>query len=212
MSKWTQIGEAYSSHGIQAVAFRSKDAPIEDSFEVGVFFGTYESRGLISTSVLQSKSCVHSIIVLFSEAQDSSLRQEHDRILNRQVEQCSKESVVPIKDVSIKDIEGVLEKIISSVPPNCWTPDANWFVDIGGASIPYFLGILAYLRDMFPCPKLTIFNPTADYGTEEMEYTFTSGFDKNIWVPRLWGRPDPILPWTYIFILGFDGNRSYEVF
>ena len=212
MSKWTQIGEAYSSHGIHAVAFRSKDAPIEDSFEVGVFFGTYESRGLISTSVLQSKSCVHSIIVLFSEAQDSSLRQEHDRILNRQVEQCSKESVVPIKDVSIKDIEGVLEKIISSVPPNCWTPDANWFVDIGGASIPYFLGILAYLRDMFPCPKLTIFNPTADYGTEEMEYTFTSGFDKNIWVPRLWGRPDPILPWTYIFILGFDGNRSYEVF
>ena len=212
MKSWTQIGKAYISHGVRATAFRSKDASIDDLFEVGIFFGTYESRGLVSSSLLQSKSCVHSIIVLFNEAQNSSLRQKYDRILNTQVEQCSKESVVSIKDVSVKDIEGTLGKIISSVPSNCWTLDANWFIDLGGAPIPYFLGLIAYLRDMFPCPKLTIFNPTGDYGAEEMEYTFTSGFDRNIWVPRLWGRPDPILPWTYVFLLGFEGSRSYEVF
>jgi len=92
-----------------------------------------------------------------------------------------------------------------------WRMGAKWFIDLGGSPIPYFLGLMAYLRGMFPCPKLTIFNPTGDYGEKRQGYSFTSGFDKNIWVPRLWGRPDPTLPWSYVFLLGFEGERSYEI-
>ena len=84
-------------------------------------------------------------------------------------------------------------------------------IDLGGAPIPYFLGLLGYLRDLFPRPKLTIFNPTGEYGRGESGYSFTSGFDRNIWVPRMWGYPNPGLPWTYVFLLGFEGARSHDV-
>jgi len=41
---------------------------------------------------------------------------------------------------------------------------------------------------------------------------FTSGFDRYVWVPYCWGLPDPSLPWTYIFALGFEGHRSLAVY
>ncbi|MFP4642303.1 MAG: hypothetical protein ACLFPU_09050 [Dehalococcoidia bacterium] len=105
-----------------------------------------------------------------------------------------------------------MEKAFSSLPDECWAPGATWFIDIGGAPIPYFLGILGYLRNKFPSPQLTIFNPTGTYGEEPWKYSFTSGLDTHMWVPYLWGHPELILPRTYVFLLGFEGERSYEVF
>lgn len=212
MGTWTEVGAGHSSGSICAKVFRSKNAPIKEKFDVSIFFGTFESRGLVSSKLLQKNSCMHSVIVFFNEAQDTSLRKKYDPILSSQVGKCSKEPTYTINNVSIKEVEKILEKLISWVPADCWKPEANWFIDLGGSPIPYFLGLLGYLRDIFPCPRLTIFNPTGDYEKEKEGYSFTYGFDKNIWVPRLWGRPDPALPWTYVFLLGFEGSRSYEVF
>ncbi len=212
MEIWTEVGKGHSFGSIHAKAFRSRNAIINEKFDLGIFFGTFESRGLVSSNLLQENSCKHSVIVFFKEAQDTSLRKTYDPTLTSQVGKCSRELTYSINNISIKEIEKILEKLLSWVPADCWKAEASWFIDLGGSPIPYFLGLLGYLRDIFPCPRLTIFNPTGSYEKEKEGYTFTYGFDKNLWIPRLWGQPDPALPWTYIFLLGFEGSRSYEVF
>ena len=212
MDKWNQVGDSLNAHGIEATAFRSENAKIGHHYELGLFFGTFEERGLTSSLMLKEKSCSHSIIVFFDEERSEELRIRYDPILIEQVNKCSEEKASIIYNISIKNIEENLELILKKVPSDCWQLDSHWFVDIAGAPIPYFVGLLGYLRDMFPRPKLTLFNPTGDYGEKKSGYSFTSGFDRNIWIPRLWGRPDPTLKWTYIFLLGFEGSRSNDVY
>jgi len=142
MEIWTEAGAGHSSGSICAKAFRSKNAPIKEKFDLGLFFGTFESRGLVSSNLLQKNSCMHSVIVFFSEAQDSSLRKKYDPILSSQVGKCSKEPTHTINNVSIKEVEKILEKLLSWVPADCWKPEANWFIDLGGSPISYFLGLL----------------------------------------------------------------------
>lgn len=212
MGQWVQVGKPHNHHGVEATAFRCKDAKIQEHFELGIFFGSFQERVLVSSRLLQPGSCSHSTAIFFDEARGEDLRTKYDAILTKQLGTLSKQAVITIDNISIKNVEDNLETILRKIPPDCWSAHARWFVDIGGSPIAYFLGLIGYLRDLFPRPKLTIFNPTGDYGQSESGYTFTSGFDKNIWVPRLWGRPEAGLPWTYVFLLGWEGNRSHEVF
>ena len=212
MKKW-ELKSEYSYYGISAKAFRSVHAKFSDEFEIGIFFASFESRALTSSeSLLKKNSFKYSVIVFFDEAKNTELRKKYDELLLSQVQECSINDVIQLRDISIKNIYKSLKKILISIPNKCLTLDANWFLDLGGCPTPYFLGIMGFLRDTFPRPKLTLFNPTGFYSDNVEEFTFTSGFDKNIWIPRLWGRPDPNADRTYIFLLGFDGERSYEVF
>lgn len=212
MGKWTLMDE-HDYRGISLKAYRSHNAPIKDKFDLGIFFGTFESRGLISSGILEQESCAHSIIIFFKESQDKPLRKKYDIELTKQVENCTtSKKVIKIEEVSIKNVEETLEKIIAAIPLECWKLSSSWFIDLGGSPIPYFLGLISYLRDIFPCPALTLFNPTGSYNKQtDGVYTFTSGYDKNIWIPRMWGLPDPTLQKMYVFLLGFNGQRSYEV-
>lgn len=210
--EWEKIGETVSLNGVQATAFRTENAGIEEHFELGIFFGTFEERGLISSRLLQNNSCSNSVIIFFKESKTEELRKKYDRILIQQVEQCTEPGkVIIIDNIEIRDVEENLKVILHQIPSVCFGSQANWLIDLGGSPIPYFLGLLGYLRDMFPRPRLILFNPTGDYGQRESGYTFTSGFDRNIWVPRMWGYPNPALPWTYLFLLGFEGSRSHDI-
>lgn len=178
-----------------------------------IFFGTYESRGLESSRLLERHACKNSVIVLFTEMEDETLRKEHDAKLISQVSECSERTPEFVRGRSVGDIEGVLAAILEA--GLAVSPDGNWFVDISGSPKPYFLGLLGALRRRVISPQVTIFHPTANYAKvtdKGRAHSFTSGFDRYIWVPWLWGRPIPTLPWTYIFLLGFEGNRSYEVY
>jgi hypothetical protein len=179
---------------------------------LGIFFCSYESRTLASTGeILNSKSCNHSIIVSFDESSNTVSRTKYDPILKDQIATCSVNTPLMVYG-SIKDIVSLIENILSAVPEECWGQYSKWFLDISGAPTPYYLGLLGYLRDFFPCPKITVFNPTGIYDNLTESYTFTEGFDRVIWIPRLWGRPEPLFPKKYVFLLGFDGSRSYELF
>lgn len=211
MDDWILINE-HSSHGIYTRASRSTGAVISGCFDVGIFFGTFESRGLVASSLLQPESCLNTVAIFFREAETTDLRQKYDPILLNQIARCSINPVVQLNSVSIKDVDNILSQILSCVPPEYFKAEADWFFDLGGAPITYFLGLMACLRDTFPSPRLTLFNPTGHYGSHKAKNSFTSGFEKMIWIPRLWGRPDPCLPKTYVFLLGFDSERGYEVF
>jgi len=204
---------AYTSRGISVKTFCTKEAPINNKFDLGIFFGTFESRGLISSKILADKSCNETIIVFFPEANQSSYRRKYDQMLFDQVKSCSRNAPILIENESIRNCEILLQKLLKAIPKHCWNAKANWFFDISGSPVPYFLGIAAAIRETYPRPKITMFNPTANYDNpKNNEYSFTFGFDRLIWIPGLWGHPDPTLPTTYIFLLGFDGERSYEVF
>ena len=210
--EWEQIGDTFNRNGIQATAFRSENACINEHFELGIFFGTFEERGLTSSSLLQKHSCSNSVIIFFAEAKEEELRKKYDPVLIRQVEKCTdRKKVIIIENIEIRDVEENLNIILKQIPSACFEPQSNWLIDLGGSPIPYFLGLLGHLRDMFPRPRLTILNPSGDYGPGQSRYTFTSGFDRNIWIPRMWGYPNPALPWTYVFLLGFEGSRSYDI-
>ena len=148
MELWTEVGKGHSFGSIHAKAFRSRNAIINEKFDLGIFFGTFESRGLVSSNLLQKNSCKHSVIVFFKEAQDTSLRKKYDPALTSQVGKCSREDTYTINNISIKEIEKILEKLLSWVPADCWKSEASWFIDLGGSPIPYFLGLLGYLHSI----------------------------------------------------------------
>lgn len=210
---WEKVTE-YNSYGIQGCSFKSKEEKFEENFTIGIFFSSPELRCLVSSQLLHKNSCEVSIIVFFKELDDRGLRAKHDTILYDQVCRCSKNEPVTIKERSIHEAEGILCEMLQSIPACAFSGDQEWFVDVS-VSPSCYLGFLGYLRDRVESPKLTLFNSTGDYekGDDLRDaFSFTLGFSKYMWVPWLWGRPNPLLPWTYFFLLGFEGDRSYEIY
>ena len=113
------------------------------------------------------------------------------------------------------EVEEILGEILANIPDQLFSKDKNWFIDSSVSPKPYFLAILGYLRGRIESPTIVIFNSTGYYeksGEPREAFSFTEGFEKYMWIPNLWGRPDPRLRWTYFFLLGFEGDRSYGTF
>lgn len=210
---WHKITE-YHSHGITATSWRSRRTRITEKFEIGLFFGTHESRGLTSSKLLTSKSCRYSIIVLFDEKDTLGLRDKYDLVLQAQVADCS-ENKPELVCGEKRNVMATLKQILDKIPESAYGLDKRWFVDIVGAPKPHYLCLLGHMRRLVKSPKLTLFHPSGNYekvtpGKEA--FSFTSGLDRYMWIPYFWGRPDPTLPYTFVFLLGFEGHRSYEIY
>jgi hypothetical protein len=211
---WTLI-KGHSAYGITVESYKTESDPIDDDFAVAIFFGSYESRGLTAAKCLKAKSCATSIIVFFKEMADQDLRIDYDRQLRDRVKECSVAEPLEIVDKSIGNIQDILKEILDRIPPSAISRDCKWFIDTSVSPKPYFLGLLAYLRHKLVRPKLTLFNSTGYYEknlSPAVAFSFTEGFEDYLLVPWLWGRPDPRLPSTYIFLLGFEGERSYATY
>lgn len=205
----------HKSVGVKAKSYRSEHGQINANFDLGIFFGSYESRGLYSSRCLNENSCQNSIIIYFSELDEKGLRVEYDKVLYQQVERCSFNKPNTIKDKSINDFEYIVEKILELGNMSRGKRDCSWFVDTTTTPKPYYLMILAKFRDSISNPKLTFFNATGHYEKNQKGpevYSFTEGFEEYMWMPGFWGQPDPRLPWTYFFFLGFEGDRSYGTY
>jgi hypothetical protein len=203
--------------GITVRSFSSKikTAAIDKKYRFSLFFGTYESRGLVSSKLLGDQSCTSSLIVFFKEKDSRGLRDKYDKILHDQVRKCTKQEPGILDNVSVSDVEKTFSAIIHKIPKDALSPDAEWFIDMVGSPKPYILALLGYLRRQIISPRLCLFHPSAYYEageTADDAFTFTSGLDRYVWVPWLWGMPIPAAPWAYFFLLGFEGNRSYEIY
>jgi hypothetical protein len=215
-SKWKNEG-SFSYNGISGITFSSysSDCDFPDQYDIGVFFSSFESRSLFSSKHLAKKSCKYSLIIFFTEASDSDLRKKHDEIILDQVRICTKTAPICLRDVSIKLLKETLFKIINTIPKELFNYDSKWFIDLGGAPTPYFLGLLGFLKNISLPPLITLFNPTGYYdivNNENQVFHFTSGFEKNIFIPYYWGKRDDALPRKYIFMLGHDEYRSHKIY
>ncbi len=211
---WELISE-HSSAGISAESWRTKYTPLDVEYNLGIFFGSYESRGLISSQFLSKGACEITIIVYFKEIDTKGLRCTYDKKLFRQVSICSKTEPNKIENESISDIDKILRKIIEIIPHSYFSKDKKWFIDTSVSPKPYYLGLLGYLHKRIESPRITLFNATGHYEqivAPEEAFSFTEGFEQYVWIPWIWGRVDPKLPWTYFFLLGFEGDRSYGTY
>ncbi len=193
----------------------NSNCDLTDQFEIGFFFSSFESRCLFSSQHLASKSCKYSIIIFFSEASESELRKKHDPILLEQVRNCTVHEPICVKSVSIKTLKKTLYEIILRIPEETFNYDSKWFIDLGGAPTPYFLGLLGFIKNLSLPPSITLFNPTGNYrisNESNQVFHFTSGYEKNIIIPNYWGIRDDALPRKYIFMLGHDEYRTYKIY
>ncbi len=211
---WTKAAE-HVGCGIWAASWQSEDSPIDDAFSVGLFFSSYESRCLESSRTVRKDAIERSIIVYFKEKDPTGLREKHDKVLFDQVRRCTRTEPQVIDSFSVQDVESILADIMKRIPAELGTGECRWFIDITGSPKPYYMGLLAWLRSRVESPVLTLFHTEALYEKKhpvEEAFCFTEGFSRYIWVPRMWGEPDPRLPWTYVFLLGFEGDRSIEIY
>jgi hypothetical protein len=155
------------------------------------------------------------VVICFKEKDSMGLREKHDKLLIEQVRRCTSGPVQIIDGFSVQSVEGILQEIMKVIPASAVNGDCPWFVDITGSPKPYYMGLLAWLRTRVESPALTLFHTEAHYEAKhspEEAFCFTEGFSRYIWVPYLWGQPDQRLPWTYIFLLGFEGDRSADIY
>lgn len=211
---WKEVTQ-YRSHGILGVSYKNIERELCGKYDLAIFFGSYESRGLLSSSLLEKHSCRKSLIILFKEKDEDDLRKKYDQVLIEQVNKCTKNETKIIKDISISHVENVFKKIFRNIDDDDYAENKKWLIDTSVSPKPYYLGILGYLRNKLQSPELTLFNATGNYekGANPPEaYSFTEGSAEYIWIPWLWGHPDPRKEWIYFFLLGFEGDRSYAIY
>jgi hypothetical protein len=209
---WEPVGEEKIFRGVRASCLRSREDTIDDDdYNMAIFFSSFESRTLVGSQLLKEKSCRDAVVVLFKEAEEHALRRSHDAKLLEQVRRVSKNDPRVIVDASVKGAEHLVEDILCKAPPSAFGLNSRWFVDLGGAPSSCYIGLLGYLRELHPAPRMTLFNPTGSYGDSQLGYSFTEGFEEHIWAPRFWGQPNPLLSWHYVFLMGFEGERCVKV-
>jgi len=184
----------------------------ESKYDVGIFFGSFERRALVSSkSKAQFKK---TFIILFLEKDKEGLRESYDARLVDAVEKKSETPPVVIDTFSIADPRGVVNEILGNTDLFSCAGE-KWFIDISGAAKPFFMGILGFFKSKLFAPEMHFFHPGADYERlekKENAWTFALGENKFTWAPWLWGDPSPELPWKCVFLLGFDGNRAYDAY
>src|SRR6266498_4589646 len=109
---WKLISK-YETHGIKAAAYRAKRDKIKGQYDLGIFFSSYESRCLVSTTLLAHKSCKAVIVVLFKNAKNNALRKTNDPILIEQATKCSHRKPIILKDLPVREVSENLAKILS---------------------------------------------------------------------------------------------------
>lgn len=215
-NKWKDEGSfTYNAIRGKSYSCDSNYCDLSEQFDFGIFFSSFESRSLFSSSHLKANSCKYSLIIYFNEAAECELRKKYDKIIIDQIHNCSINPPICLNNVSIKDLKKTLLKIINSIPEELYKSTSKWFIDLGGAPTPYFLGLLGFLKNQSLPPLITIFNPTGNYGSinnDDQVFHFTSGFEKNTFIPNYWGIKDQALPRKYIFMLGHDDYRCFKIY
>lgn len=207
---WEPIGKEMVFRGVRAACLRSREDNIDSDYDIAVFFSSFESRALVGSQLLKEKSCRDAVVVCFEEAEEHDLRRSHDALLLSQVNRVSRNAPLVVR-ASVKGGERLVEDILYKALSSAFGLNSRWFVDLGGAPSASYIGLLGYLRELHPAPRVTLFNPTGTYGDQQYGYSFTEGFEKNVWAPRFWGQPNPLLSWHYVFLMGFEGERCVNV-
>lgn len=189
---------------------------IDESFSFGLFFNSTEERAMEYRNLLADKSIEYSLLVDFKAPDENPEEVE----LKRQNFMLNKEHLLSrssqFKELvldNIFDYQENLNTIVSSIPRKLFTTDAKFFIDISGTPLIYTVALLRFFKLSFPSPVLYLLNVSGDYDNQEKgQPQFTRGVRENIFIPGYFGDANHASPYLYIFLLGYEGERSYNIF
>ena len=183
---------------------------LELSYGVGIFFNSSESRALAYRKLFAAKLIAVAILVDF----DGGANQEKKKnlLLNTTALNCIANHLITLKLDDIFEYKKNLDEIASCVSNNMTDPTIrNIFIDITGVPLIYSVALTKFIFRMFPAPKVTLLNVSGRYSLRGEEQ-FSEGEQYDMYIPGYYGAPDHSLPQHYIFLLGYDGERSLNIY
>ena len=183
--------------------------PLDAEFSLGLFFNSTEERSLEYCKLFKDKAIKYSILVNFkdedSNLKTNNLKTNEDNLTEKSI----MHEIVTIDDIF--DYQNNLNLIIAKIPRSLFTIHSKFFIDITGIPLIYSVALLKYFKMSFPCPTLYLLNVSGKYQYEEKPQ-FSEGISENIFIPGYYGKPDHSKPQMYIFLLGYEGERSLNIF
>lgn len=184
--------------------------PLDRHYDVGIVFNSSESRALAYSKLFRGKSISVIILVNF----DGGGNEEKRNNWRRNLEEANRisASVVQLNLHSIFDYQDNLDEIAARIIGyRRQSDDFSVFMDITGAPLIYSVALTKFLFRLFPVPKISLLNVSGRYA-ERGEQQFSEGEQFDIYIPGYFGNPDHSKQLHYVFLLGYDGDRSLSIY
>ncbi len=195
---------------IEVEVYQSENSILEETYDLGILFNSYDSRSLEYANLFEFKSFKNAIIVSFQ----SDKKQKAENLNKHKTNAariCEKPPII-ISDIDIFNYHANISAILNKIPREALSINSKWFIDISGVPIIYTISLLKYIKRIFPSPILHCINYSGEYVDNVPSHNqFSEGYSKDIYIPYYEGNPDFSKPWKYIFLLGWEGTRSLAI-
>lgn len=179
-------------------------------YSVGIFFNSSESRALAYRKLFTPKLVTVALLVDFDGGENEDKKNNYLINNTALLSIANKLEILKLNDIF--DYQNNLDQIAAYVTNNMKDDYIrNVFIDITGAPLIYSVALIKFLFRMFPAPSVSILNVSGRYSLRGEEQ-FSEGEQFDMYIPGYYGTPDHSLPQHYIFLLGYDGERSLNIY
>lgn len=185
-------------------------APDTRVYDLAIIFNSSESRALSYGMLLDEKSVDTALLVNFDGEGNN------DKITNLDINKTQlgkiAEKIVPIELDNIFNYLSNLDKIAAHILHHRSCGSLNSiFLDVTGAPLIYSVALMKFIFRLFPAPKISLLNVSGRYA-ERGQQQFSEGEQYEMYIPGYFGNPDHSKQLHYIFLLGYDGDRSMNIY
>lgn len=211
MNKSWQLINELNRPGLHIEVYRSEKATIEEIIDLAIIFNSYESRALEFQKLFRKGQIKKALLINFQS--DKEIKATNLNKNKQFLDEIVEDKIVEIQNIDIFNYNENVQKIIDTIPPECLFYGARWFIDITGEPSIYSLALLKGIKQLFPSPLLYMLNVSGIYDSlaDKTHTHFSEGIKEDIKIPFYEGIPDYSKPWKYIFLLGFEGERSLSI-
>lgn len=207
---WKLIGSLKKSE-LDIEMYSSENGTIDEVIDFAIIFNSYESRALEYFNLFRKGQIKKALLINFQS--DKEIKATNYQKNKQFLEETIEGEPLTIEGLDIFNYYDNIQNILDKIPRDCIFYGARWFIDITGEPSIYSIALLKSIRQLFPSPQLLLLNVSGIYESQlDKTHThFSEGIREDIKVPFYEGLPDYSKPWKYIFLLGFEGERSLSI-
>lgn len=196
---------------VHTETIRTNDVrPMDRNYDVGIVFNSSESRSLAYAGLFKAKSIAVMILVNFDGGDNENKRRNWEKNV-KELEHLSVKTIL-VRLNSVFDYQKNLDEIATLIIRHrSKTNKTNVFMDVTGAPLIYSVALTKFLFRLFPVPGVSLLNVSGRYA-ERGEQQFSEGEQFDIYIPGYFGNPDHSKQLHYVFLLGYDGDRSLNIY
>lgn len=207
---WNII-EQRNFSGLEISTYRTESNGISEIFDLAIIFNSYDSRSLEYANLFSNKQFSNSLLLNFKSKK--VIKRENYKKNLKELTRISNKVIEYSNSLDIFDYRNNINIILSLIPKEVIFNGAKWFIDITGIPNIYLLSLFKRFKKIFPSPELYLLNVSGDYQANDgkVHKHFSEGISRDIYIPYYEGEPNFSKPWNYIFLLGFEGERSLSI-